>query len=129
MDSPNPVLMRYYGNEELYQKKLASAPPNVPEDMRSLASIAAYAGADLAKSAGIVGSVVGGLAKSPLARKVVGAGALIGGGLLAAKAIKTVPKMLGSETAPKPFGSGHLAYNPAGSINSYGQPDVGSPVV
>jgi hypothetical protein len=121
--------MYHYGNEALYQKKLASATPDVPEDMISLASIAAQAGADMAKSAGIVGSVVGGLVKSPLARKAVGAGALIGGGMLAAKAIKTVPKMLGGETRPQSFGSGHLSYNPAGTINSYGQPDVGSPVV
>jgi hypothetical protein len=97
--------------------------------MERLASVAAHAGADMAKKAGIVGSVVGGLAKSPTARKVVGGAALVGGGLLAAKAINKVPQELGREAGPRTFGSGRFGFNPAFGVNAYGQPQVGTPLV
>jgi hypothetical protein len=129
MNGPNPVLMHYYGNEELYKEKLARE--QLPEDMVRLASIAAHIGADLAKSAGIGGLAlkgVGALAKSPTARGVLGGGALVGGGLLAAKAMKKVPEVMGQESGAKTFGSGRFGYNPPGAVNEYGVAAPGSPI-
>ncbi len=132
MNGPNPVLMHYYGNDGLYKKKLARDALRVPEDMVRLASIAAGAGADLAKSAGI-GSLamkgVGALVKSPTARNLAGGAALLGGGLLAAKAIKKVPEVMGREATPKVYGGGPFGYNPPNAVNEYGVPQAGTPLV
>jgi hypothetical protein len=93
--------------------------------MERLASVAALAGVDMAKRAGIIGGVLG----SPLARKAIGGAAVVGGGLLAAKAINKVPQELGREAGPRTFGSGRFGFNPAFGVNAYGQPQVGTPLV
>lgn len=126
MAGPNPVLTHYYGNEELYQEKLAAEKLSA---MTSLASIAAQTGADMAKRAGIVGGALKGLVKSPTARGVVAGGALLGGGLLAAKAMKAVPDAMERESGPRRFGPGRFGYNPPMGINSYGQPQSNTPLM
>jgi hypothetical protein len=129
VSGPNPVLMHYYGNEEMYQKKLAAEAERVPEGMVRLASIVAQAGVDLAKKAGIVGTVAGGLIKSPLARKAVTVGAIGGAGLLAAKGIRKTQQVMGSESGPQTFGPGRFGFNPAFGVNEYGQAAPGTPLV
>lgn len=132
MNGPNPVLMHYYGNEELYKEKLARDALHVPGDMVRLASIVAGAGADLAKSAGIGGLAMkgmGALVKSPTARGLAGGAAILGGGMLAAKAIKKVPEVIGSESGPKSFGGGRFSYQPPNAVNEYGIPQAGTPLV
>ena len=99
------------------------------EGMKRLASVAALTGVDMAKKAGIVGSIAGGLVKSPLARKAVGGAALVGTGLLAAKAINRVPQELGRQAGPRTFGSGRFGFNPAFGVNEYGQPQAGTPLL
>jgi hypothetical protein len=101
----------------------------VDSGMTRLASIAALAGVDMAKRAGIIGGVAGALVKSPTARKVVGLGALAGGGLLAAKAINKAPQELGRESGPQAFGGGRFGYTPAMGVNSYGVPQAGTPLM
>jgi hypothetical protein len=125
MSGPNPVLMRYYGNEDLYQRKLASEAARVPEGMVRLASIAAQAGVELAKKAGILGAV----ATSPLARKALGVGAIVGGGVLAAKGISKAHQIMGEEASPQTFGSGRFGMKLPYGVNQYGQPQVGTPLM
>jgi hypothetical protein len=79
----------------------------------------------MAKRAGIVGAVV----RNPTARKALGGAALVGGGLLAAKAIKTIPQELGREAGPRTFGSARFGFNPAFGVNQYGQPQAGTPLI
>jgi hypothetical protein len=100
----------------------------VDAGMMRLASVAALAGVDMAKRAGIIGSAAGALVKSPTARKVVGLGALAGGGVLAAKAINAIPQELGREAGPQTFGSGRLGYSPPMGVNAYGVPQAGTPL-
>lgn len=125
MTGPNPVLMHYYGNEEMYQKKLAAESARVPEGMVRLASIAAQTGVELAKKAGIIGTV----ATSPLARKALGVGAVVGGGLLAAKGISKAHQIMGEEASPQTFGSGRFGVKLPYGVNQYGQPQVGTPLM
>jgi hypothetical protein len=125
MNGPNPVLMHYYGNEEIYRKKLAAEAARMPEEMVRLASIAACAGADMAKKAGIIGAVAG----SPLARKALGVAAIGGAGLLAAKGIRKTQQVMGAESGPQTFGSGRFGVNPAFGVNAYGQAQTGTPLV
>jgi hypothetical protein len=101
----------------------------VDPGMVRLASVAAYAGVDMAKRAGIIGGTIGALAKSPTARKAIGLGAIAGGGVLAAKAINKVPQELGREAGPQSWNSGRFGYNPAFGVNQYGQPQAGTPLM
>lgn len=112
--------------------------------MVRLASIAADAGEDLAKQAGVgdfaagVGKLLGGAAKAtqaagPLTRagitmnslkwKVPAAAAVAGAGYLGYKGMKGVGNYMNQEAGAANWGAGpRLAYG----VNQYGQPQVGS---
>lgn len=112
--------------------------------MTRLASVAADAGGDLAKQAGVgnfmagVGKLLGSGAKAtqaagPLARagvtlnnlkwKLPAAAAVAGTGYLGYKGMKAVGNYMNQEAGPTNWGAGpRLAYG----VNQYGQPQVGS---
>lgn len=126
---PNVELMRLFGTEHLYREKLArealaSAVAAVPQRhvawdgsldrMLKSAEIAMQVGELLAKHGGIVGSAAKGagaalklpfqaIDKASLSTKLLGAGALVGGGALAAghlgsKALQRTGDFLGTPT-------------------------------
>lgn len=115
------------GGAALYRNERADS--NTPGDFsmfdKGAAAVAEDAGRLLAKQAGIGGAVMSGLksAKSALTpgmgTKLLAGGALVGGGLLAAKAGKSAYNYGMAPTQERTLG-GHNAELPS-SVNQYGQ--------
>jgi len=119
------------GGAMLYRNEQANS--NVPGDFsmfdKGASVYASEAGRILAKHAGIGGAVMGGLkaAKSALTpglgTKLLAGGALVGGGILAAKAGKAAYNYGMAPTQEHTFG-GHNAALPS-AVNQFGVPQMG----
>ncbi len=129
------------------------APPDIPpgwdEGMVRLASIAARAGADMAKEGGFDPTTfakgIGALSKTkaaPLAGKAknmltgglgwktnLALGGLAAGGLyLGNKALQKGTQVMNEESGPAVYGGGRFGNQLAFGVNQYGQPQLGTPL-
>lgn len=134
--------MRHQLIGELVHQNMLQAEENlqytpVPySSMIRLASIAADAGRDMAKEAGIGGDLVGGALKAvmgtagkiekamPWKAKIPLALAGLGAGVAAVKGGKAALNYMNQESGPKAYGAGGPQLNYG--VNQYGQPQVGS---